>query len=105
MKKLGMSLALVALIAGTGAAAADPGYMGYGGMMGGGYGLFGGLTMLVFWVVVIALIVYGIRWLSEGGRRSGPGRRNDALDILRDRFARGEIEEEEFKRRKAALEA
>lgn len=76
---------------------------GYGHMMwGGGYGLFGGFMMLVFWGVVIALIVVAVRWFSEN--RGGTGRR-DAMDTLRDRFAAGEIDEEEFKRRKRALES
>lgn len=110
MKQLGTIAATVPLLVWTGTAIADPGFMGYGGyggyggLMGGGHGLFAGLAMLVFWVAVIALVVYAVRWFTEG-RRPGAGRRNDALDILRDRFARGEIDEDEFKRRKAALEA
>lgn len=85
-------------------ALADPGEGwrdGFGHMMWGGYGIFGGLMMLVFWGVVIALIVFAVRWLSDG--RAGPGRR-DAMDTLRERFAAGEIDEEEFNRRKRVLE-
>jgi len=107
MKQPGTIAATVALLAWTGTAIADPGYtgyMGYGAMMRGGHGPFGGLAMLAFWIAVIALVVYAVRWFTEGAH-SGAGRRNDALDILRDRFARGEIDEDEFKRRKAALEA
>lgn len=105
MKTLDMIVTTFPLLTWAGTAVADPGYIGYGGMMGGGYGLLGGVMMLVFWVAVIALIVYGIRWFNDGGPGTGAGRRSDALDILRDRFARGEIDEDEFKRRKAALEA
>ena len=88
------------------AALADPGggwTDGYGHMMGwgGGFGFFGGFMMLVFWGVIIALIVLAVRWLSEGAKG---GSRSDALDILRQRFAKGEIDEEEFARRKKVLE-
>lgn len=105
MKQFLTTIASVPLIGAAGAAVGDPGYAGgYNHMMwGGGFG--GGLTMLVFWAAVIALIVFGVRWMSDGGHRPGGGRRSDAIDVLRDRFARGEIDEEEFKRRKAALEA
>ena len=76
---------------------------GYGHMMwGSGYGMIGMLMMLVFWGVLIALIVVAVRWLldSQGGKRG----RRDALDVLRERFAKGEIDEEEFDRRRKALE-
>ncbi len=70
---------------------------------GGGHGIFGGLMMLVFWGVIIALIVLAVHWLRDnsgtGGKRSP-----DALDILRERLAKGEIDEDEYRRRKAALD-
>lgn len=77
---------------------------GYGQMFwGGGYGMFGGLMMLVFWGVVIALIVLAVRWFSQDRNDTGP--KADAMDILRERFARGEIDEEEFERRRKTLES
>ena len=45
------------------------------------------------WGLVIAGIVVGIRWLVRAG---GDSRTDPALDILRQRYARGEIEKEEF---------
>jgi len=100
-----IGLGLPALTASV--ALADPGggwNDGYGHMMGwgGGFGFFGGFMMLVFWGVIIALIVLAVRWLSEGAK--GGGARSDAMDVLRQRFAKGEIDEEEFARRKKALE-
>lgn len=97
------SMTAVAGISAT-AALADPETPWDGHMMwGGGYGVFGGLMMLVFWGVIIALIVLAVHWLRDnsgtGGKRSA-----DALDILRERLAKGEIDEEEYRRRKAALE-
>lgn len=83
-------------------AVADPNGQWGGGMMwGGGYGMFGGLMMLVFWGVVIAGIVFLVLWL-RGDRPAGKS--TDAQEMLRQRFAKGEIDEDEFKRRKAVLE-
>jgi len=58
------------------------------------------LMMLVFWGLVIAGLVLGIRWLAKQGREDRPDR---ALDILRERYARGEINKEEFEARKRDL--
>lgn len=72
-------------------------------MWGGGYGMVGGLMMLLFWGVVIVLIVLAVKWFT-GNQAGGNRGRRDAVDILRERFAAGEIDEEEFERRKKALE-
>jgi len=58
------------------------------------------LFMMVFWVLVIAGLVLGIRWLVTQGRDS---RSDTALDILRQRYARGEINKEEFDTKKRDL--
>lgn len=99
--------AIIGLAAPT-LAAAGPGENwqdGYGHMMwGGGYGMFGGMAMmLVFWGIIIALIIFAVKWFndSQGGGYRG---QRDALDILRERFASGEIDEEEFDRRRKVLE-
>ena len=88
-------------------AAAAPGenrHDGYGHMMWeGGYGMLGGMVMMiVFWGIIIALVVFAVKWFndSQGRNRGKP----DALEILRERFASGEIDEEEFDRRRKALE-
>jgi putative membrane protein len=56
--------------------------------------------MLVFWGLVIVGLVLGLRWLVTQGRES---RSDTALDILRQRYARGEIDKEEFEARKRDL--
>ncbi|KPP85223.1 MAG: putative membrane protein [Rhodobacteraceae bacterium HLUCCO07] len=72
-------------------------------MWGGGYGMIGGLiTMLFFWGIVIALIYFAVNWMSD---RQGRGSRRDAMNILRERYASGEIDEEEFERHRKVLEA
>ncbi len=58
------------------------------------------LMMLVFWGLVIAGLVIGLRWLVGQGH---PARRDEALDILRQRYARGEIDKQEFETRKREL--
>lgn len=71
-------------------------------MWGGGFGIFGGLMMLVFWGVIIALIVLAVKGFSDS---RGGSSRKDAIDTLRERFAAGEIDEEEYNRRKRVLES
>ena len=68
----------------------------------GAGGLVMMLMMLVFWGLVIVGLVMGLRWLV--GERRRPG--NDtALTILRERYARGEIDRDEFEARRRDLEA
>ena len=56
--------------------------------------------ILVFWGLVMVGLVLGLRWLLSQGRES---RSDAALDILRQRYARGEIDKEEFEARKRDL--
>jgi putative membrane protein len=75
-------------------------------MMGGfgmGYGIFGSFMMLLFWILIIGAIVYGVRWIwRDGSWTSGPGR-DTPLDILKKRYASGEINREEFVAKKQEL--
>jgi len=58
------------------------------------------LAILLFWVVVIVGFVVGLRWLF-GRKRSSPA--DAALTILRERYARGDINKEEFEQKKKDL--
>ncbi len=60
----------------------------------------GGVWMVLLWVGIIALIVWGITRLS---RRDDSTQKLDALDIARERYARGEISREEFEQIKKDL--
>jgi putative membrane protein len=61
--------------------------------------------MFVFWGLVIAGLVLGIRWLVVQGREPRAERSDRALAILRERYARGEIGKEEFEARRRDLDA
>ncbi len=70
----------------------------YGSMMGPG---FGGVFMVIFWILIVFLIVYVAGRLF---RQGGIGEeRNKAADILNERYARGEISREEYERIKEDL--
>jgi putative membrane protein len=71
-----------------------------GGWIWGAGGLVMMFMMLVFWGLVVAGIVFGLRWLVTQGRQEQPDR---ALDVLRERYARGEINQEEFEARRRDL--
>ncbi len=70
------------------------------------------ISMLLFWALIVLGIVFLWRTLNTGraarGRdeRGALGDRSDrALEILRERYAKGEIDDEEFQRRKRDLDA
>lgn len=81
--------------------------MGYdmGDMMGGGilWGLLALLAAVVLVGVIAALVVYAVRWPAHDSGMQGhspmPAGPDAATDILRRRYAAGEIDDEEFARR------
>jgi len=68
-----------------------------------GWWLLGVALIALFWGLVIAALVLGIRWLVRADRRGRYDSGDPALDELRARYARGEIDEEEFERRRRFL--
>jgi putative membrane protein len=70
------------------------------GWMWGAGGLVMMVMMLVFWAVVIVAVVVAMRWLWHQGPAGGG---DGAIQILRERYARGEISREEFESRKRDL--
>ncbi len=70
------------------------------GMMDYGYGMMGGwwILMFIFWLLVLIGIVLLIKYLWEhGGAKAG---QESALEILKARYAKGEISKEEFEEKK-----
>jgi putative membrane protein len=72
-------------------------------MMWGISGMMG--FMVIGWLLVLALLVAVVWWLTTNARRARFSGRDDALDILRERYARGEISREEFEARRKDLAA
>lgn len=58
---------------------------------------FGSVFMIIFW----CLIIYGVVKMSRKGFSSGElGGKNTALDILKERYAKGEITKHQFEEMK-----
>lgn len=74
--------------------------MGYGGYGDFGWMLGGGLWMLLFWLGLTVLLVWGVSSLF--GARP-PSREETPLEILRRRYASGEISQEEFEQARRTL--
>jgi len=81
---------------------------GYGPHMwdGGWHGwFFGPFMMIGFVAIVVVVVVMLVRWLGgvghAGGTDAAPN--NTALNILKERFARGEIDKAEFEERRRVL--
>ena len=72
--------------------------MGWGMMEGNWYG-GGPLFMIVFWIIVVVLIVFLINQTVGKGKEAG----ESALEILKKRYAKGEIDKEEFEAKKKDL--
>ena len=74
------------------------------GMSGWGYALMS-VSMVLFWGVVILGIVALVRYLARSGQPAGGAGtpRPTAEQVLAERFARGEIDEEEYQSRLATL--
>ena len=89
----------------SGAVQADSWGGGWHDGWGWGHMFFGSFMMLLFWGGLIILIVLAVRWMSGGPARGGEGptQGNRPLEILEERYARGEIDKEEFEERKQML--
>lgn len=89
------------------------GNYGWDGVYQGGgtlgiWGLTGGILMLVFMIAFWALIIWGlvvfIRWISDQARHGGRAGKNETpLEILKERYAKGEINKKEFEEIKKDL--
>ncbi|AEX86447.1 putative membrane protein [Marinitoga piezophila KA3] len=85
-----------------------PGY--HTGFFGLGYGWYGWIEMILVGVVIFAVIYLLIKGLTRKDNYrdayyvSGGTQKNKALEILKEQFARGEISEEEFLRKRKLIE-
>ena len=91
---------------------------GWGNMMGGwgtGYGysyggyswmgIMGLIMPLIIGIGIILLVIYVFRRNNSKVRTGEFGKNNYGQDILRERYARGEIDSAEYQSRKQDLEA
>lgn len=72
------------------------------GMMGGWWG-FGMILGTLFWLALLVLVIVVIWRLAKGGPILGGGGTESPLEVLKRRYARGEIDREEFEAKKRDL--
>jgi putative membrane protein len=80
-------------------------HMGPGMMGGWGMGWFGMIFSFAIWIAIIAAIVFFVKWLIQslrGDTGLGTGS-SGALEILKERYARGDIDKAQFESMKRAI--
>jgi len=71
-------------------------------MMWGNQGCMGGF-MWIFWIAIIVGIILLVKWIVQQNRPGGQQQGENSLEILKKRYARGEIDKEEYDRKKKDL--
>ena len=72
-------------------------------MMTGDFAMgFGGIFMWLFWIIGIIVIVWAVV-IVAGGRKQPSVKQKTALDILKERYAKGEIDQQEFAQKRKDL--
>ena len=103
-----ISTLLVALTAWFPAWANEAGGYHRGHMWGGGgYGMIVWPIMMILFIgLIVILVVFLVRWFGASGHGTSSHRPygKTPLDILKERFARGEIDKEEFEERRRLLD-
>lgn len=72
------------------------------GEFGVGFGHGGGFIGIFFWIILIVAIVIAVRWLMDN-KPSSSGQSDKALDILDQRYARGEIDQKEYEQKRREI--
>jgi putative membrane protein len=76
---------------------------------GHGMGAWGWMLMTGSWLLFWGLLAFGIvalvRFVGRSGRNAGPSQSPSPQQVLAERFARGEIDEDEYQRRLRVLGA
>lgn len=65
---------------------------------------WGGGFMWIFWILIIAGIIFLFINLTKGTMNKSQGESDSPIEILKKRYARGEIDEEEYQRRRNELD-
>lgn len=66
---------------------------------------FGGGFMWIFWLFLIVILVIAVKAAIGGNALNNDQKEDSPLEILKKRYARGEIDEEEYQRRRNELES
>ena len=63
-----------------------------------------GWIMMVFWVILIIIVVFvAVRLLKDHDHHAVYAHKGDAMDIVKERYAKGEIDKEQFEQIKKDL--
>jgi len=68
-------------------------------MMNGGFGFMGGF-MWIFWIAVIVGLFFLIKWIVQQNKPVEQKHDENSSDILKRRYARGEIDRNEYEQKK-----
>lgn len=71
---------------------------------GSGWMGLGWIFMVLVWVLIILGVIALVRWLGTSGSDRREAQRKTPLEILQERYARGEIEREEYEQKRRDLE-
>ena len=86
------------LMTATGSVGAQQGTNGYGDMMNGSWGLFGS-GMFVWPLLLVGIVALAIYWAGNPGETPTTEKPDPARAELRERYARGDIDDEVFENR------
>ncbi|RSK32310.1 SHOCT domain-containing protein [Rhodovulum iodosum] len=95
------------VLAAPSAAIAAPGdgrYFDHYGAMGWGGWFAGPVMMVIFFALLVGAVVLVVRLLGADASRSGPQSEDRAHMFLRERFAKGEISEDEYEASRKVLD-
>lgn len=71
-------------------------------MMSGNFGFMGGF-MWIYWIALIAGIIFLFRWIVQRSKPTEQRSSEDPLELLKKRYVKGEIEQDEYKERRKNL--